>query len=290
MPEFFDALLNHAFLRYALAAGVLASIGCGVMGTYVVVRRISFLAGGIAHAVLGGMGAAYFLGYAPMYGALAAAVLIALVVGWINLRFREQEDTLVAALWSTGMALGIIFIARTPGYSLDLMSYLFGNILMAAPESVYLMVMLDVVILVTVTLFYRQFQAVVFDEEFARLRGVRVELVYLLLLVMVAVTVVLLIQVVGLILVIALLTLPAAIAGHFAASLGRMMVLATAFGLVFALAGLGLSYEADLPSGATIILLAGLGYFLSTFAQRWLRSRRMAASAADAKARGTLKE
>ncbi len=267
MTEFLQALSTHAFLQHALVAGLLASVGCGVVGTYVVVKRIAFLAGGIAHAVLGGMGVAYYLGADPFWGALAAALLTALVVGWVSLRWREHEDTLVGALWAVGMAVGILFLSRTPGYGVDLMSYLFGNILMVTREDLYLMAAIDAGILLLVAVFYKPFLAVCFDDELARLRGVRVELVYLLLLAMVAVTVVLLIRVVGLILVIALLTLPAAIAAQYVGSLGRIMVLATALGAVFTSGGLALSYGPDLPSGATIIVLAGIAYLASTLLQ-----------------------
>lgn len=275
MSAFLGALSHHAFLQHALLAGLLASIGCGVMGTYVVVKRITFLAGGIAHTVLGGMGIAYYLGYSPFAGALLSALLSALLIGWISLRWRQHEDTLIGALWAVGMAVGILFISRTPGYNVDLMSYLFGNILMVPRQSLYLMGLLDGVILLTVLLFYRQLLAVAFDEEFARLRGVSVNFFYLLLLCMVALTVVLLIQVVGLILVIALLTLPAAIAGQYTHSLASMMGLAVALGMVFTSGGLALSYSPDLPAGATIILLAGGAYLLSTLSlglwRRWGR-------------------
>jgi zinc transport system permease protein len=264
MSEFLDALFQHSFLQYALIAGVLASIGCGVMGSYVVVKRVGFLAGGISHAVLGGMGIALFYGVDPVAGALVAALLAAMLIGWISLRWHEQEDTLIGALWAVGMAIGIIFISRTPGYNVNLMSYLFGNILMVEQGDLWMMALMDAIVVVTVLLFYRQFLAVSFDEEFARLRGVPVTLFYLLLLCMVALTVVLLIQVVGLILVIALLTLPAAIATQFVHSLKRIMLLAVILGVLFTSAGLTLSYQPDLPAGATIILIAGFSYLLST--------------------------
>lgn len=267
MTEFLFALASHGFLQAALLAGVLASIGCGVMGTYVVVKRIGFLAGGISHSVLGGMGAALFFNQDPMHGALAAAVGSALVIGWITLRFQEHEDTLISAFWAVGMAAGILFIAKTPGYGVDLMSYLFGNILLVAPQDLWLMVGLDVVLVATVAFYYRPLLAVTFDEEFARLRGVPVTLFHLLLLCLVAVTVVLLIRVVGLILVIALLTLPAAVAAQYAATLGRIMVVATLLGAAFAIAGLAFAYDADLPAGATIILVAGATYLASTLWQ-----------------------
>jgi zinc transport system permease protein len=263
---FLQALAHHTFLQNALLAGILASIGCGIMGTYVVVKRIGFLAGGIAHAVLGGMGIAYYLDQSPIRGALAAALLAAVVIGWVNLRGHEHEDTLIAALWSLGMAVGILFISQTPGYNIDLMSYLFGNILMVSRADLVLMGGLDAVIVLNVLLFRKQFLAVTFDQEFAKVRGVNVALFYLLLLCLVALTVVLLVQVVGLVLVIALLTLPAAIAAQYVASVGRMMWVAMALGAMFTTTGLALSYEPNLPAGATIILLAGSSYLLSTVA------------------------
>lgn len=265
MVDFIAALTQHSFLQYALLGGLLASIGCGVVGSYVVVKRIGYMAGGISHSVLGGMGIAFFFGFSPVGGALVAAIVSALLIGWIRLAWREQEDTLIGAVWAVGMAIGVIFISQTPGYSVNLMSYLFGNILMVQPQDIGLMALLDLLVIVTVVLFYRQFMAVSFDEEFARLRGVPVTFFYLLLLCMVAVTVVLLIQVVGLILVIALLTLPAAIASHYVKSLGKMMLLATLLGGLFTSLGLALSYKPDLPAGATIILLAGVVYILSLF-------------------------
>lgn len=273
--DFLNALAQHAFLQNALLAGLFAALGCGIMGSYVVVKRISFLAGGIAHAVLGGMGVAYYFALPVQLGALFAALFAALLIGWVKLRWSEREDTLIGALWAMGMAIGILFISRTPGYNVDLMSYLFGNILMVPPRDLYLMAALDAVILLTVMVFYKQFLAVSFDEEFARLRGVPVDFFYLLLLCMVALTVVLLIQVVGLILVIALLTLPAAIAAQYTGSLARMMLGAIALGAVFTSAGLGLSYAPDLPAGATIIVLAGSAYVLSSLAlPLWRRRQR----------------
>ncbi len=275
MEGFFSALLQHEFLQAA------AAIGCGVMGTYVVVKRIAFLAGGIAHSVLGGMGAAVYFGYEPLHGALPAAVAAALLIGWVRLHWRAQEDTLISALWAIGMAIGVLFIAKAPGYQADLMSYLFGNILLVPQESLWFMVALDLLLLIMVAVFHRQFLAVVFDEEFARLRGVPVGFFYLLLLVLVAVTVVLLIQVVGLILVLALLTLPAAVAGHYVHSLGRMMLIATVLGALLSFSGLALSYAPDLPAGPVIILLAGGVYVLSAVMTQILGRRRAQLTAAQ---------
>ena len=263
MPEFFSALLEYRFLQHALLASLLASLGCGIMGSYVVVKRIGFLSGGIAHSVLAGMGVAWFLQASPLLGAVIAALLTAILIGWIKLRWRQDEDVLIAAFWSLGMAVGIIFISRTPGYNTDLMAYLFGNILLVSADDLKMMLMLDFVILVTVAVFYRQFLAASFDEEFARLRGINVEFFYILLLCITALTIVLLIQVVGLILVMALLVLPAATAMQFSHSIPRMMFIAVLLNLVSTSGGLATAYQLDLPAGASIIVVASIIYFFS---------------------------
>jgi zinc transport system permease protein len=271
MSEFITALLNYSFMQHALIACLLASIGCGIIGTYVVVKKVGFLAGGIAHSVLAGMGMAYFFGGSPLIGAMIAALVAAILIGWISLRWHQNEDILIAAFWSVGMAIGILFIAKTPGYSIDLMSYLFGNILLVSAQDLYLMLILDFVIIIMILLFYKQFLAAAFDEEFARLRSINVEFFYILMLCMIALTVVLLIQIVGLILVLALLILPAASAGQFVISIKRMMILAVLFSMVITSSGLMLSYQPDLPSGSTIIILAGIVYLLSIFVKSALQ-------------------
>jgi len=274
MSDYIPALLQYSFMQHALLACLLASIGCGIIGTYVVVKRIGFLAGGIAHSVLAGMGIAYYTGQSPLGGAMIAALVAGFLIGWINLRWRQNEDILIAAFWSVGMAIGIIFISRTPGYSVDLMSYLFGNILLVSRQDLLLMLGLDIIIILLVMLFYRQFLAAAFDEEFSRLRGINVEFYYILLLTMVAITVVLLIQVVGLILVLALLILPAASAAQFVGSINRMMVLSVLFSILITGSGLLISYQPDLPSGSTIIILAGMFYLACIgIRNRWRKSR-----------------
>ena len=251
-------------MQHAVIIGLLASVACGIMGTYVVVRRIVFISGGISHTVLGGMGIAYYYGYHPMHGAVVSALVAAVVIGLVSVRCHQYEDTIIGALWAIGMAVGILFIYKTPGYSVDLMSYLFGNILMVKRESVYLLASLDALIIVLVFLFYKRFLAVCFDEEYSQLQGIGVVTTYLLLLCLIALTVVILIQVVGIVLVIALLTLPAATARYYARSMIQMMILATVLGAVFTTSGLIISYQPDLPAGATIILVAGLAYLLAT--------------------------
>jgi len=263
MTEFLSALMNYGFMQHALVACVLSSIGCGIIGTYVVVKRVGFLAGGIAHTVLAGMGIAYFMEGSPLLGAVIAALFAAIFISFVKIRWKQQEDILVAAFWSVGMAIGILFISRTPGYSVDLMGFLFGNILLVSKSDLILMMMLDIITIGIVFLFYKQFMAAVFDEEFARLRGIKIEIYYTMLMCMIALTVVLLIQIVGLILVIALLIFPAACAAQFFHSLFKMMLAATVICLLMTVSGLAIAYQPDLPAGATIIVVAGVFYAIA---------------------------
>ena len=269
MIEFFNAVLEHAFLRNALIAGLLASIACGIIGTYVVTRRITLIAGSLAHAVLGGMGAAYYLRAVhdwnwlhPLHGAIAAALISAMIISFVRLRSKEREDTAISALWAIGMAIGILFIFQTPGYKADLMTYLFGNIVMVDDQAVQLLIVLDLLIVAGGILFYNQLLAVCFDEEFARLRGINIGFFYTFLLCLTALTVVTLIYVVGIVMVIALMTLPVSVAGRFSTKLWQMMVLAVILSMVLTSAGLALSFGPDLPPGATTILLAGAVYLI----------------------------
>lgn len=261
--------LQYEFMRNALMAGALASIACGIVGTYVVVNRISFLSGGIAHTAYGGIGLGYFLGISPIFGAVGFSLAAAIVIGVISRRAKQRVDTVIGIIWAMGMAVGIIFVARTPGYAPDLMTYLFGNILTVPVSDLYVMLALNGVIVLTVVVLYKEFLAFSFDEENAEIAGLPVERLYLILLCLIALTIVLLIRVVGIILVIALLTIPPATSAQFTSSLRRMMLLAVVLGLIFTTSGLWISYAFDLPSGATIILTASIGYLLSM----WIKKR-----------------
>lgn len=269
MSEFFTALARHEFLQLAVIVGLLSSVACGVIGTYVVTRRISYIAGAVAHSVLGGMGAAQYMSVVwgwsrvkPLHGAIAAAMISALLIGWVSLRAKQREDTVIGAIWAIGMAIGVLFIQKTPGYTQDLMAMMFGSIIMPRASDVWLLVWLDALILGLGLLFYNKFMAVCFDEEFARLRGVPVETYYLLLLCLTALTVVVLSQVVGIVLVIALLTLPTAVAGHVSRKLWHMMVISVLLTAALNFTGLAASYAPDWPTGATTILLAGALYLI----------------------------
>jgi zinc transport system permease protein len=267
------AVAEHTFMRNALLSGLLASAACGVVGTLVVVRRIAFIAGGIAHCVLGGIGAAIYMqtvhGWKwldPLYGALLSALLAAVVIGMISVKAKERTDTVIGAVWAIGMATGILFLARTPGYGGDLVGYLFGNILMVRTSDLWLLGILDLVVLVSVLVYYDQLMAVAFDEEYARTRGIPVDLFFIGLLLLTAVTIVLLVTAVGIVMMIALLTIPAAIAGRFATKLSHMMIWGAILTVVFTTTGLALSYSPGLPAGATVIILSGVAYLLVVLA------------------------
>ncbi|MEI6126482.1 MAG: metal ABC transporter permease [Pseudomonadota bacterium] len=267
MSEFLAAVGSYPFMRYALAAGLLASVACGIVGSYVVARRITYIAGSIAHCVLGGIGAARYMqvvhhweAVTPFMGAVIAALISAIIIGYVSLKAKQREDTVIGALWAIGMAVGVMFISRTPGYNEDLMSYLFGNILMVSSRDLWVMAGFDVLVGGIALVFYNELLAVCFDEEFARVRGIPVELYYLLLLCLTAVTVVLLATVVGVLMVIALLTLPVAVANIFAKTMGKIMVLAVVISALFTTTGLAVSYGPDFPAGASIIVVAGAVY------------------------------
>ena len=254
-------ILSYEFMRNALIVGLLASISCGVIGSYVVIKRIVFISGAVAHTAYGGIGLGYLLGINPMIGALVFTIVSAVGMGIVSHKSAQRSDTLIGVMWAVGMALGIIFVSLSPGYTTDLMSYLFGNILVVPTTDIWLLLILNIIILVTVFTFYEEFKAVAFDEEFAEASGLNIKLLNLVLLVLIALTVVVLIRAVGIILVIALLTIPAATAGRFTSSLKYMMIIAIILGMIFSSGGLFLSYVFDLPSGATIILLAGVVFF-----------------------------
>ncbi len=259
---------QYEFMRNALLAALLASVACGVVGTYVVVKRIVFIAGGISHAAFGGIGLGYFLGVNPLWVVTPFSLAAALAIGLISRKSKTAEDTTIGVFWSLGMALGILFIGLAPGYAPDLFSYLFGNILTVSLSDLYVLLVLDVVILVTVWLLHRQFQAIAFDEEYAAASGLPVMGLNLALLGLIALTVVILIRIVGIILVIALLTIPAAVARKWAGSLKTMMWTAPLWAAFFTCSGLMVSYYLDIPSGATIILIAGSVYFINLVVKR----------------------
>jgi zinc transport system permease protein len=285
MNGFLQALTNPSvpFVRNALIGSMLAAFLFGVLGSLVTVGRIAGLAGAISHTVLGGIGLALFLAsrgapkwVSPMLGALVFAVLAALLISLVSLKAKQREDTVINALWAIGMSLGVVFLAKTPGYA-DPMSYLFGNILLVTEQDLYLLAALDVIVLLLVVRYYRHIEAASFDEEFAATKGVPVTKVYLVLLIVIAVAIVLLQTFVGIVMVIAMLTLPAGTAGYFSRNLAGMMVNATILSLIFSVGGLVVSWHFDLPAGAVIVLLSG-AVFIAFSAGKMLAGRRLAKS------------
>ena len=248
--------LSFEFIQNAILAGILVSVASGVIGSLVVVNRMVFLSGGIAHTAYGGIGLAVYFGLPIFLGASTFAVVAALFMAFITLHQRERIDTFIGLIWAVGMALGIILIDLTPGYNVDLISYLFGSILAVSNDDIYYMGTLLGVIIVITTIWYRDILAISYDSEYASLRGINVPFFYTLILVLSALTVVIAIKVVGLILVIALLTIPIYIAEKLSNSLGKMMIISGFLSTLFTLTGLFFSYQFDLTSGATIIMVS----------------------------------
>lgn len=258
-------ILQYEFIQNAVLAAVLASVACGIIGTYVVVKKIGYISGGIAHTAFGGIGLGYFLGINPLICLLPFTILAALGIGIISKKTKISEDTTIGIFWASGMALGVIFMGLTPGYAPDLFSYLFGNILTVTRFDLYGILVLNTVIISVVYLLYKELLAISYDEEYAQVAGVKTTFLYLLLLVLIALTTVILVQVVGIILVIALLTIPAAIAKQFTHRLSKMMLFSIVLSWIFTLGGLFLSYQLNIASGATIILLSAIGFVFCSF-------------------------
>jgi zinc transport system permease protein len=257
------SLFDYDFFNHALLAAVLASISCGYIGTYIVTRRIVFISGGISHASFGGIGLAYFLGINPLIGAGVFSLFAALGIEALSHRLDVRRDSLIGMMWSFGMATGIIFVFITPGYAANLMTYLFGNILTVSMTDLYLMAVLCIVIITVFILLFRAILYTSFDPEYARTLGIPTTMVNYILISLVALTIVFNIRVVGIILVIALLTIPQATANLFSKKYKFIILLSVGFGLLSSIVGLFLSYLLNIPSGATIIFLSVLIFILA---------------------------
>lgn len=282
--NFFQAMWENPILFSAFLAGLFASVVSGIMGSYVVVKRIVFIAGSISHSVLGGIGVCLWLQRAkevematPLLGALVAGIFSALLIGWIHLYYRQREDSVIAALWSCGMAIGVLFISQTPGFNVELTNFMIGNILWVTPTDLGILALLDVFTIVLIVLLHKRIAALCFDEEQAELQGLPVKSLYLLLLVLIAVSVVLLVQVVGIILVLTMLTIPPAIANLMTQRLSLMMVLAMCINAMFSFGGTWIAYDLDWPPGATIALLAGVVYLLALWLKTFFPYKRLPA-------------
>lgn len=257
-----EAILNYNFMQYALLAALLASIVSGVIGTIIVEKKLVSMSGGIAHASFGGIGLGYFLGIEPILGGIFVAAAASISVGQIQRKRGTSADTLISMLWAAGMALGILFIGLTHGYPPDMTSYLFGDILTV--NDLYLVVMTGMVALIVLTVItlFNYFKLYLFDESYAGIIGIPVKRLETILYLMIAVSIVVLIKVVGIILTLALLTIPTATAKLFTYQLKFVMMLATIISMMYCLIGLTLSYYLNIPSGAGIILTAITIYFV----------------------------
>ena len=265
-------LLKYEFIRNAIFAGILVSFICGIVGVFVILKRVVFISGGIAHSSFGGIGLGYLLGINPTLTTLLFSIISALSIGFISKRTKVHEDTAIGILWATGMALGIVFVSLSKGFAPDLFGYLFGNILAVTSFDILLMLILSIAIILIIVLFFKEFLIISFDDEFGRVVGVPTEFLYLLFLCLIALTVVILMKVVGIILVIAFLTIPAATSKFFTNDLKKMMLISVLLGALSVIIGLVLSYNFDIASGATIVLVSG-GIFLFTYLSRTLLHR-----------------
>ncbi len=257
------ALFEYQFLQNALLAGIFASIVCGIIGVIIVEKKLVMMSGGIAHTSYGGVGLGYLMGFEPIIGAFLFSICAALGIGYIKRKGGVRSDVIIGLFWSLGMALGILFIALMPGYPPDLSSYLFGSILSVTKFDLYLMVCLTLIVTLVIVALFNNWKAYLFDEEFASIIGIKTAFLEYLLLVLIAMTVVVLIRVVGIILVLALLTAPAATAGMLTSNLKSRMIYSVLFGCIFCIAGLWISYEMNIASGAVIVILSVICYLLS---------------------------
>lgn len=253
--EFLQEVLQYKFFIHAVLASVLCGVACGMVGTYVVCRRLVFLSGGITHSSFGGIGIAYYLGLNPLLGAFCFAVLSAIGIEACAADKRIREDSAIGLIWSLGMAVGIIFVYMTPGYAPNLMSFLFGNILSVTVSDLVGMAIVVAAVVVVFALFYRPVMYVAFDREYAASQNVPTRWIGYLMAVLIAVTIVISIRVVGIVLLISLLTMPAVIANQLTRSFGRMMAGASVVAVIGTLIGLYASYLLDIPSGAATIFV-----------------------------------
>ena len=254
--------LQYSFIQNALISAILVSIISGFIGSLILVNKMTFLTGGIAHSSYGGIGLAIYFGLPIFFGASVFAVISAIIIALISFKQRDRIDIFIGLIWAVGMAIGIVFVDLTPGYNVDLMSYLFGSILAVSRSDLIFMATLLVAILIFVNIYYRQILAVSYDSEYALLRGINAKLFFIAILIFSALSVVVAIKVVGLILVIALMTIPTYIAELSSNSLYGMMIKSSIISIFFTIIGLIISYEFDITSGASIILVAAISLIL----------------------------
>lgn len=265
------AALQFEFMRNAILAGIIIGILCGIVGTLVVVNRLVFMTGGVAHSAYGGVGLGIYLGFSPFVGATIFSILNSIIMGIFTIKDRSRADTVIGVLWAIGMALGIIFVDLSHGYTSDLMSYLFGSIIGVSKKEIYLSAIFTLFTIFWISFFYKEILAISYDEEFAYIMGVPVTFLYFSILILTAISVIIAMRMVGLILVIALMSIPPYIAEVFTYSLSQMMVLSSLLSILFTISGLWLSYKFNISSGACIILVSGLGFLISYLLRVFVR-------------------
>lgn len=255
-----QAIIKYDFMQNAVVAAILASLICGIMGTIIVEKRLVSMSGGIAHSSFGGIGLGYLMGIEPIITGLLFASAASLGVGYLQRKTSAKADAVVSMFWSAGMALGILLISLKPGYPPDMTSYLFGDILAVNAVYLTLMAVMAFLMLLIVGSAFNYWKSYLFDEEYARIMGIKVVVFEKVLYIMIAMSVVILIKVVGIILALALLTIPPMIAIMFTRQLKYSMIIASVIGVFFSMVGLGISYYMNIPSGASIILAGVAGY------------------------------
>lgn len=267
-----EAILNYTFMQNAFMAAILSSIVCGIIGTIIVEKKLVSMSGGIAHTSFGGIGLGYLLKIEPIVGGLFFSTLASVSIATLKRKTNTNSDTLIGMFWSAGMALGILFIALTPGYPPDMTSYLFGDILTVSSFYIKIMIALTFIILFFILSNFNYWRSYLFDEEFSKVIGINTIFLEYLLFILIAFSIVILIKVVGIILVIALLTIPPAIAKLFTYNLRNIMIYSILNGIVFSILGLMISYYYNIPSGATIILISVIGYLILAFIKKYIRN------------------
>ncbi len=260
----FELIVEYQFIRYAVFASILTSLISGVIGVIIVEKRLMMMTGGIAHTSYGGVGLGYLLGFEPIFGAFAFAAMAALGIGFINNKMTSIKDVMIAMFWSLGMALGILFIYLTPGYPPDLSSYLFGSILAVTTANLVTMIVITVIVLFVIIGYFNDWKAHLFDQEFMFIKGRKTKIMDQILMLLIALSVVVIIRAVGIILVIALLSIPAATAAMLTSKLHMRMLFAFLIGLFITLSGLVVSYITSLSSGAVIVVI-GVIIFMTTW-------------------------
>ncbi len=269
-----DAIINYAFMRNAVLAALLASIVTGIIGTVAIEKKLISMSGGIAHASFGGIGFGYLLGFEPIWGGLLFAVGASGIICKLPKNARLKADTMIGILWSFGMALGILFITLAPGYMPDMTSYLFGDILSVSTGSITYMAGFTAVVVLLFVMLYNHLMLYLFDEEYATARGINVKLMEWVVYIMIPVGIIVLVKVVGIILTIALMTIPVSIAKLYFKTFGKVVAFSMVFSFLFCMAGLMVAYYANIPSGVCIVIISTLAYLLLTFTRNGFQRRR----------------